>query len=41
MSFGMGGDGCHLFGGKQVLETNEVCIDLNKCHSGGNDKAIF
>jgi hypothetical protein len=37
----MGGDECHLCGGRQVFKMNEICTDPNKRHCGGDNKAIF
>jgi hypothetical protein len=37
----MGRDECHLCGGRQVLEIDEICIDLNKRHFGGDNKVFF
>jgi transposase InsO family protein len=37
----VGGDGCHLYGGRQVFKISKVYIDPNKHHNGKDGKTIF
>jgi hypothetical protein len=41
MSLGMGGEKCHLCGGRQVFEINKVYTNPNKHHGGGDGKVIL